>query len=286
MKIYTNTAPTPSRVLGLLRLLEALGGPVPQGRLTRLIDPTTEHPEKGGWPQDVREVVEAAAELGLVAVEKFGGEESVGLKKGVTPAALPRLAASAALQPKVGGKENPFAMLCAWLLTRPPLGCPQGHNALREALRGDGFDAERFGVRNPARIDMLLYWAQYLGLVERVNHGGGKGVVPDPTEFLRRDLDALLPPGKPREPAAFRAELGRRCPVLDGGAAREAALKRMNAAPADGRLSEALAQGLRRLRAEGELHWTYKDDARTFLDLGRERVSDFRRGRDPNGAAR
>jgi hypothetical protein len=283
-------APSPGRVLGLVRLLERLPGRrIDRRELARLIHPTAPPAPGEPEPRDVREVIEAARQVGLV--EELDGKPGPVVRLHVNlpaeaAAALPVLLAERALRPEIDRAPNLFARACAWLLVQAPFDCPQGHDGLRLALQRDGFDLDQIDLRNTVRIDMLLYWARYLGLIERIRESNGAGLVPDPTEYLRRHLDRLLPDERPVASPAFRERLGQLCPVLDGGSVRAAVLEYMHRAGAprwpDGQLSDALSLALRKLQSEGLLHWTYRDDARTFLDLSRrERVSAFRRGPDP-----
>jgi hypothetical protein len=293
MKIYTTVAPTPSRVVALIRLLAGLGGTAPRRRVGQLFDPIAPEWGAGVEPDAVREVVQACEEIGLVEQSGDRGAEILALTPNLpTPPTdpLPVVLAAQTLRPRTNVGENHFATACAWLLAQPVAGGPQGHNAIQTRLQRSGFDPKEIGLTNPARIDMVLYWARYLGLIRRLRETGGSGVVPDPTEFLRRHLGRLLPRPDPVPAVEFRRTLGLLCPVLDGGEVRDRVLARMKGAglparPAD-QLSDALSLALRRLRAEGIVHWTYPDDADEFLNLSRdERAAFIARGPRPTREA-
>jgi hypothetical protein len=299
MMLYQTMAPTPGRVLGLVRLLQGLADKAATRReLCDLMDPPTLRPRPVAEPKDIGEILGAAAEAGLAEDYTAGGKRSLRLASQLpdgTPmpaepaTVLPDLMARLALRPQIGGKPNRFAEACAWLLTQPVIGAPQGHNALRTGLQAAGFDLDEVHLRTELRLDNLLYWAVYLGLVWRTRETAGHGVVPDPTAYLRRNLDQLLPRGERLPVADFVARLGEACPVLDGGAVRTAVLRRMEASgippvPAE-RLSDALSFALRRLRKEELLGWSYVNDSFSFCDLSRgERVNFLERqaGRAPS----
>lgn len=299
MMLYQTMAPSPGRVLGLVRLLQGLAGKtVTRREVCDLMDPPTLRPRPVLEPKDIAEILGGAAEVGLVEDYNAAGQRCIRLASRLpdgTPMpprpaeVLPDVMARLLLRTQVGGRPNRFAEACAWLLTQPAVGAPQGHNALRTGLQAAGFDLEEVHLRNESRLDMFLYWAVYLGLVWRTRETAGHGVIPDPTAFLRRHLDRLLPPGERVTVADFVARLGEACPVLDGGVVRLAVLRRMATAglppaPAE-RLSDALSFAIRRLRKEGVLGWSYVNDSFSFSDLSRgERVNFLERqaGRAPS----
>jgi len=291
MKIYTALAPSPSRIIGLVRLLEAHS---PNGaarrEFYRLMDPT-ETIADNAEPDDVREVLQAAIELGLAEEFRVRNEPHIRLRRD-EPARSSSSSMNDRLQyhlarlvfkSDVSGAPNSFALICVWLLAQPVASVPQGHNELLTALSRSGFTLAELHLSNPSRVDMILYWARYLGLIIRLRLPGGAGAIPDPSAFVRRNLHDLFPDTATVLTAAdFRARLGELCPALDGGAARAALLARQRAvgvAPwPDARFSDGLSFALRRLRSANELHWTYVDDSRGFVELTRgERVNFFHR---------
>src|SRR4051812_908703 len=133
MKIYTAMAPSPARVVGLIRLLAGLGGTADRRTAGRLFDPTADEWAAGAEPDAVREVVQACVEWGVLEQSGDRGEEQLRLTDGLAsvPAdRLPAELAARALRPQVGGRDNPFAAACAWLLAQPVAGGPQGHDGI------------------------------------------------------------------------------------------------------------------------------------------------------------
>jgi hypothetical protein len=102
------------------------------------------------------------------------------------------------------------------------------------------------------------------------------GLVPDPTLFITRNLDTLIPNDEEIAVAEFRECLGKICPVIDGGAVREKVLKKINAAKKDdtpwpkNRLSDSLSFALRCLKKNGLLDYWCRDDQRTFLRMSQD----------------
>jgi hypothetical protein len=291
MKIYTTLAPTPSRVLGLVRLLEANNREgISRRELCRLMDPTEYGAGTAPEPDAVRELFQAGLEARILEEYRARNEPHIRLITAFpegqpfpTPLSghLQNVLARLLLRPEIGGEPNGFALVCAWFLAQPIGATPQGHNELMTALARSGFPLSELHLNNPARVDMILYWARYLGLVERMRLIGGSGVIPDPSAFLRRHLQQLLPTTNSVLSAAeFRTCLGNLCPPLDGGSVRATVLSRLRVLGAppwpEGRFSDALSFAIRRLHIEGHLHWTYIDDSQAFLELTHgERVNFF-----------
>jgi hypothetical protein len=286
--IYHTVAPSPGRILGLVRLLEPSGKRgIPRPEICDLMDPPALRTRPVAEPRDIAEILGAAVEAGLAEEFSARGQKSLRLASTLPDGSsmpdgpsekLPELMARLLLRAEVQGKANHFAEACAWLLTQPLIGCPQGHLALRTGLEAAGFDLDEIQLKNEARLDMFLYWASYLGLIWRARQSGGHGVIPDPTHFLRARMGRLLPPGEEVSVATFLTRLGEECPVLDGGVVRSAVLRRMEEsgvlpATTEG-LSDSLSFALRRLRMEGLLTWSYVNDSFTFRDLSRgERIN-------------
>jgi hypothetical protein len=285
MNLYRNVAPSPGRVLGLVRLLGSLADRQVSRRLVCDLMSPTRGPRRGPEPDDIKEILDGARQVGLTEEYQAGGETRVRLAATLSPrlpADLPDLLAGLMLRPTLGAALNHFAAACAWLLTFPVQGAPQGHNAIREGLQAAGFDLQTIDLANQARLDMFLYWAVYLGLIRRFRRSGGHGVLADPTAFLRRQLDQLVPPGERVAAGEFLSRLGADCPVLDGGEVRHSVLGRLHRAGATPwaahRVSDALSFALRRLARERRVGWEYVNDSYGFFEMsGGERLNTLHR---------
>ncbi len=291
MEIYLTSAPTPSRVQGMLRLLLALGGREKRRRLSTFFHPpplrSAETPA-----QDFEETLAALAELGLARID--GDEVNVWPEMPADPTRLfellPHTLARVLLQPEINGQPNRFARAVGWFLAQPVGTIHAGYGAIKSALLAvrdkPGWDLQ---IDSDARLDMVISWAKYLGLLRQTREAKGEGLVPDPTPFLRRHLAELLPEDVPVPVQPFRERLGKLCPVLDGGLVRAHVLEAFGIDWPANRLSSALAFALRRLRRDRMLTLGDFNDARpeNFLLLGageRERITSVRRTSGGPGA--
>jgi hypothetical protein len=243
---------------------------VPKDRVLELLNPMSFRVDEkvSGAAADP---VAASIEMTLVAEESIAGKKwlrlnanEVELPSDRIADELPRFLARLLLRPELGGDTNTFATLCAWLLAQPLIGMPSGQAAIKSALVAQGFDLGELRIRNNAVLEMVVYWARYLGLVWQTKKEKCQGIVPDPSAFLTRHLDDLLPVGEEIGAPEFCSQLGQLCPVLDGGSVRAAILAKTKAVPSS-ELSESLSFALRRLQACGRLKFWAIDDARAPL---------------------
>jgi hypothetical protein len=288
VKIFTTFAPTPSRVRGLVRLvLTRPGGRERRGRLAALFYPP-QWRAKSDPLMYFRETLDAAIELGLLAVDGPGDDDLVRRSDQLGPDEhdpariddwLPRAAARVALREEAD-RPNPFARLCGWFLAQPPGGIPSGHLAIKSALKAaasrPGWD---LNVDNNARLEMVIYWAKYLGLIGQLREASCEGLVAAPTPFLRAHLAEVLPPDEWVPVHRFREELGQVCPVLDGGVIRARVLEAFALDWPPNRLSDAAAYALARLEREGRIQLGSYNDARpeNFLLAEGRRITGIHR---------
>jgi hypothetical protein len=180
-----------------------------------------------------------------------------------------------AFRPTIDGGENYFAVVCAWLMWQTPTGMPQGHSALKTRMRADGLDYEPMGLNNDARWDVLVYWATYFGLLWQYQEDKCYGLIPDPTTFLLRHIDELLPRKGATTIHDFKVAVGNLCPALDGGivhatVAEEMASKGVGASDYRTRISPALSLALRNLKESSVLSYSCPDDQRVFQIMAKD----------------
>src|SRR6476620_5858418 len=78
MMLYQTMAPSPGRVLGLVRLLEVLASKTVSRRdVCDLMDPPTLRPRPVAEPKDIAEILGAALEAGLVKEYSAGGQRCI-----------------------------------------------------------------------------------------------------------------------------------------------------------------------------------------------------------------
>jgi hypothetical protein len=288
MKIYQTVEPVPSRIEGLLRLLRPYGKQgVTREALLELLQPTTirskDDADRIGTNTllALRQLSSADTPL-IVEWEDERGEPRVSLGQHLTrlqpekfKSQILTLLERAALRPTVDGDQNQFGVVCAWLMWQTPTGMPQGHAALKTRMQSDGLDYEGLGLSNDARWDVVVYWATYFGLLWQYLEDKCFGLVPDPTTFLLRHLDDLLPRQGVVPIHEFKVTLGNICPVLDGGVLHAAVadvLAQKGAISPDNRMrvSPALSLALRNLSEEGALRYWCPDDQRLFQIMSQD----------------
>jgi hypothetical protein len=165
----------------------------------------------------------------------------------------------------------------AWMLCQDPLDpLPwTGSGAATRILNQLG-PQNVYGMTNTSpRFQQAVYWARALGFVTRMNLRE-EVVVPDPTAALLARLDTVLPAGGETTLATFISDLGRLCPVFDGGVVRREVANRIGAALDEKATSPSLALALHRAKQRGELHFKMLSDAEVVFVpgmLGDGRVS-------------
>jgi len=269
MKLYTNNAAVPSRMLAFTQLL-ALRGERPTEDLKNLLHPKS---LRGPTAKQFEEIAEAARECGLVTgsgavlkLSKAAGE-SLGESAKEVKDKLPVVMGNYIVCPKVGGEDNRFARICTWMLMKELGQIPQDHSAFKEAFTKAGFDRQSYYLNNDAAWDMVIYWMRYVGLISRFSSEGVEGVIPDPTRFLRYRIDTIFSKAKDGKLTAgkFRSIVGKLCPVLDGGSVWKDVRKVQEADSQSDRLSAALTFALKRLRSRKIVEYGAVGDQRDFL---------------------
>ena len=282
MRIYQTVEPVPSRVIGMLRLLRTYGKQgVPRDTLLELLQPLSIR-EKHDADTIATNTLLAIRQLSsgdtqlLDEREDDRGDPRVSLAQHLMriPAdrfekAIRELLEKSAFRPTIDGAQNQFAMACAWFSWQTPQGMPQGHAALKTRMHSNGLSYETLGLSNDARWDVLIYWATYFGLLWQYQEDKCYGLVADPTTFLSRHIEDILPPKGFTAIHEFKATLGRLCSPLDGGIVHgevSAVLAGKGAIPSDyhTRISPALSLALRNLKDMGVLRYWCPDDQRAF----------------------
>lgn len=282
MKIYQTVEPVPSRVIGLLHLLRSHGKQgLTRDALLELLQPTSIRSKEDADTLAANTILalkELSSEETPLIEEKEDdrGQLRLSLAANLLGGSSPRFEAQirallerSAFRPVVDGSQNSFATVCAWLLWQTPSKMPQGHSALKTRMQADGLDYEALGLRADARWDVVVYWATYFGLLWQYQDDKCLGLVPDPTSYLSRHLDELLPPTGHVSAHDFKASVGALCPVLDGGVVNAAvadvlAQKSAIALDYSSRISPALSLALRNLRESGLIRYWCPDDQRVF----------------------
>ncbi len=176
------------------------------------------------------------------------------------------------------GQDDLPDALC-WLLRQDPtqpLGFSGGQHY--DALAAQVVDGDPLfdGIRSDAKYQVVVYWARYLGLVERLTiKPVAEKVIADPTRAIAARLPQIFAGERELTMHTFIQHLGAQIPVLDGGQVWNEMGRRLKAAtPAHDHLSQATSFALRRLEHAGRIKLAVISDADAWeLRVGRETIS-------------
>jgi hypothetical protein len=176
------------------------------------------------------------------------------------------------------GQDDLPDALC-WLLRQDPtqpLGFSGGQHY--DALAAQVVDGDPLfdGIRSDAKYQVVVYWARYLGLVERLTiKPVAEKVIADPTRAIAARLPQIFAGERELTMHTFIQRLGAQIPVLDGGQVWNEMGGRLKAAtPAHDHLSQATSFALRRLEHAGKIKLAVISDADAWeLQVGRETIS-------------
>lgn len=281
MKLYTVVEAVPSRILGLVHLLQcAKGYERTREDVVALLQPPSLRKGADGTPDMSNKIIGAARELGFVdELENARGEPCLRLTElaEAPPIGPPRehwarWIARRVLHDLVEGVSRNLAFVFAWLMMIPGDDTPEDETAWKRRFSGDGFDADAFGLNSDARWQNLFYWSHFLGLTWQISSAKANGVVCDPATLIERFLDEILPPEQEVTADVFCDRLGAIFPPLDGGSIHREVRARMATARGasfdqEDRLSPGVTLALRELRSRERLKYHCPNDQRTFLLL-------------------
>lgn len=173
-----------------------------------------------------------------------------------------------------GQDELPDAL--SWLLRQDPtqpLGFSGGqhYDALTaQIVEGDSlFD----GIRSDAKYQVMVYWARYLGLAERLTiKPVTEKVIPDPSRAIAARLPQIFAGERELPMQTFVQRLGAHIPVLDSGQVWNEMEGRLKVATqTHAHLSQATSFALLRLEQAGKIKLAAISDADAWeLRVGRE----------------
>lgn len=280
MKLYTVVEAVPSRILGLVTLLQRIEGKgYKRAEVIDLLQPAILRKGAKADPDMSNKVCDAAGELGLVEeYDDDRGERCLRLTREVSDPSphtdrehWTRWITKRVLHDLVDGEARNLARVFAWFMTVRVQDTPVDRASWKDQFEHDGFDRQEFGLNPDARWDNLFYWARFLGLIWQTGTGhDAPGIVCDPAVLIAKFLDELLPDRGEVTAEEFRARLGVLFPPLDGGRlSREvrediAAARGVEHAHAD-RWSPGVGMALRELRDRGLITYHCPDDQRNFL---------------------
>ena len=277
MSVYSVPEASPSRVLGVLRFVLALGESTSRSTLEAMMTPsglTAEGPDDGGGEGEagtgralLQRALKETVRLGLLNE----GQKTLRIGTAVNrklistecwwPLALFELLADA---------PNDNADLCralAWFLAQDVTVVPGTWNAMQS--NNDILTALEM---NNASFGQLQHWAAYLGFGWRCGRPQRSIFVFDPTAHLK--LRLMYEFGKKRKEFSATELLKRLAdwiPVLDWGRYRVELERQHVLTPVQAsNVSSALSQSLRRLQEEGWIDLSHASDAKAVILWSRE----------------
>ncbi|HEX8603333.1 MAG TPA: protein DpdG [Pseudoduganella sp.] len=169
--------------------------------------------------------------------------------------------------------------LC-WLLQQSPtqpLGFSAGkHYNILVSQIADG-DTLCSSIAVDAKYQNVIYWARFLGLVERVSiKQAAEMVIGDPTRAIAPRLSTIFGTNRQLTPQTFRQRLAAQIPVLDGGAVWQDMQGRLREPmqAKDKHFGGAISLALLRLQRAGKIQLEGLSDATSWmLEVGRETKS-------------
>lgn len=254
MSILKDPYVVPSRVKGVLRyLLAAKGQREKRTTLEALLSPTTLI-SKGDDKQLSRKMVQATIreciKMGLLEESEDGSEVAINPQLHLEEALVPSVLAQLLLNTPDLTENHGFARVLAWYLGQDFFAAPGNWSEVEQRLREQiGGDLLEF---NDARFGQFEDWSCYLGFTWRNSLGGNQVLVPDPTAYLKLNLnEAFNGVANQQIPLGdFIKQLGKHCPVFETGTFREEIEKQLGGRESN-YLSSVTSVALRRLEEEG-----------------------------------
>lgn len=270
MRIVTAVGATPNRVQVIYEFLAR--GPeagIDRDRLAALIAPASlARKENAGEDNAFSDCIGAGTELGLFRRE----EDRILISGERTPNIAPAeefvvRVRRALLSPDVSTltPEGSFAGSVAWMLCQDPhvgLGAKDAQGPIAMFREQVGQDGPDYDLGSTATYQQAVYWARYLGFVSKLKVKENTLVIPDPTQAILAQLDAVLPRAVEKPMVTFLADLAKVCPVLEGALGRTEVESRLPPRlQRESRVvSRSTALALSRLRKRGILAFSKLDD--------------------------
>lgn len=256
MSVMKDPYVTPSRVKGVVRyLLQARGKREKRDALEAILSPAS-LASKGNDKEPSRSMVQATIreciKMGLLEESQDKAEVALNPKLKLENDSLLSSVLSHLLFGESEHTENyDFARVLAWNLAQDFFDAPSNWQETEQKLREQiGFDLLEL---NDIRYGQFEDWSCYLGFSWRNALVGTQVLVPDPTVYLRQNLENVFGQTNQRiSLGEFINRLGKYCPVFEMGEFREDIEQQIGLREPN-HLSTVTSIALRRLEEEGLL---------------------------------
>lgn len=272
MSVLKEPLATPSRVRGIFRyLLQTKGQSQKREVLERILSPD-ELVKNAPSPRPmlrktINEILEKDNEPGLLIEDKDKDEIAI------SPS-LPEEARNPELGDRLlpntlaylffasdNSDEEDFGLVCAWYLAQDIYDAPGTWEAVEQQVSKQGV-GELLKMSNSTLYGQMDDWMCYMGLVWGHALDGKRVAVPDPTIYLKRNLNDLFngQVGTELPIREFIDRLAKRCPLFETGKFRETIEANIGRRQPN-YLSTSTAFALFRLQDEGYIQLKRKSDA-------------------------
>lgn len=267
MSILNEPYAVPSRVKGIVRyLLATRGQREKQKNLEALLSPTTLI-SKGDNAKIsrnmVRNTIQECIKMGLLEKNEDGLEVAINPKLNLKENELSSILTRLLVNTPDLIENHDFARVLAWYLAQDlfiaPGNWPEAQQKLRDQIGGNLLNL------NDARFGQFEYWCCFLGFGWHNSLSGNSVLVPDPTTYLRQNLDSLFDEINKQVPLGnFINRLGSFCPVFEAGIFRKEFGNQFGEND-EHYLSCTTSLALRRLKEEGSIKLEKLADTAIFV---------------------
>lgn len=265
MSILKDPYVTPSRVKGVARyLLQARGRREKRETLEAILSPTAlinRGDDKKLSRNMVQATVRECIKMGLLEESEDRTDIAISPKSGLEDdSSLTSVLSTLLLNESEYTENHDFAKVLAWYLAQDVFDAPgnwqEAEQRLREQVGADLLEL------NDARHGQFEDWSCYLGFSWRNALAGTQVLVPDPTTYLRQNLENLFEHQLDRQIplGEFVTRLGKYCPVFETGQFRKEIEQQIGLREST-YLSTNTSIALRRLAEEGFLKLERLSDA-------------------------
>lgn len=158
--------------------------------------------------------------------------------------------------------EYDFGLVCAWYLSQNIYNPPKNWEEVEKAVNEQQVvQTIKLKMTSNTLYGQMDDWMCYLGLVWGHSLGGKRVTVPDPTVYIRRNLNCLFTQkGEKLLINTFIKQLGQNCPLFETGHFRET-IEKHTVSRLPNYLSTTTAFALFRLQHEGYIELIRESDA-------------------------
>lgn len=257
MSILRDPYVSPSRVKGVVRyLLQARGKREKRDTLEGILSPASlsgRGDEKEASKKMVQATIRECIKMGLIEESQDKTEVALNLNlKLDSDSTLPSILSKILFCESECNENHDFGRVLAWYLAQNLFDAPSNWQEAEQLLQMQ--IGSNLLELNNARYGQFEDWSCYLGFCWRNTLIGAEVIVPDPTTYLRQNLERIFTNQLNQQMLLGEVvkKLGKLCPVFETGEFRED-IERQIGLREPNYLSSVTSVALRRLEDEGLL---------------------------------